>query len=68
LDITVSEEQLRIVLDKLDAVMLEVLRLRAMLLPEEEPTEEEKKEIEEARKEIAEGPCISLEDLSKELG
>lgn len=46
----------------------EILRLRAQLLPEEEPTEEEKKEIEEARKEITEGKYVTLEDVMKELG
>jgi len=56
------------VLDRLDAIRLEILRLRARLLPEEEPTEEEEKEIEEARKEIAEGDYVTLEDFLKELG
>jgi hypothetical protein len=37
-----------------------------MLLPEEELSEEEKKELAEAKKEIAEGLSISLEDLIKE--
>jgi hypothetical protein len=65
--VTVSKNELKIVLDKLDTVKLELLRLRAMLLPEEEASEEEKKEIENARKEIAKGSKISLEDLVKEL-
>ena len=38
----------------LDMVKLEILRFRAMLLPEEELSEKERKELEEARKEIAE--------------
>jgi len=67
-DVTVTEGQLKLVLHKLDAVRLEILRLRAMLLPEEELTEKEKKELEEARKEIAEGSTISLEELIKEIG
>jgi hypothetical protein len=68
LDVTVSESQLRLVLDKLDAVRLELLRLRAVLLPEEELSEEEKKDLDKARKEIAEGSGVNLEDLIKELG
>jgi len=52
----------------LDLVRLEILRLRAMLLPEEELTGEEEKELEGARKEIAEGSGVTLEDLMKELG
>lgn len=67
-DVTVTESQLRLVLDKLDTVRLELLRLRAMLLPEEELSEKEKKELEEARKEIAGGSGVNLEDLIKELG
>lgn len=65
--VTVNKNELKIMLDKLDTVKLELLRLRAMLLPEEEASEEEKKEIENAIKEIAEGSKISLEDLVKEL-
>lgn len=65
--VTVNKNELQLVLDKLDTVKLELLRLRALLLPEEEATDEEKKEIEKARKEIAEGSKIKLEDLIKEL-
>jgi hypothetical protein len=68
LDVTVTETQLKLVLQKLDAVKLELLRLRAMLLPEEELTEEEKRELEEAREEMAKGSATSLEELIKELG
>jgi len=67
-DVTVTESQLKLVLHKLDAVRLELLRLRAIILPEEELSEKEKKELEEARKEIAEGSSINLEELIKELG
>ena len=38
-----------------------------MLLPEEEASEEEKREIEAARKEIAKGSKINLDDLVKEM-
>ena len=65
--VTVNKDELQLVLDKLDTVKLELLRLRALLLPEEEATDEEKKELEEARKEITEGSKIELEDLVKEL-
>ena len=59
---------MNLVLDRLDLVRLEILRLRAMLLPEDELSAEEAKELEEARKEIAEGSGVALEDLIKELG
>ncbi len=68
MDVTVTESQLNQVLNRLDLVRLEILRLRAMLLPEEEPTGEEAKELEAARKEITEGSGVTLEDLMKELG
>ncbi len=65
---TLTESRLRLVLEKLDAVRLELLRLRAMLLPEEDLSEEERRELEDARREIEEGKYIDLEDLIKELG
>ena len=68
MDVTVTESQLNQVLNRLDLVRLEILRLRAMLLPEEELTGEEAKELEAARKEITEGSGVTLEDLMKELG
>ena len=64
--VTVNKNELKQVLDKLDNVKLELLRLRAMLLPEEETREEEKKEIEAARKEIAKGSNVNLDELAKE--
>lgn len=67
MSVAVNKDELQLVLDKLDTVKLELLRLRALLLPEEEATDEEKKMLEEARKEIAEGSKIELEDLVKEL-
>lgn len=68
MSVTVSKNQLKLVLDKLEEVKLELLRLRAMLLPEEELSEKEMGKLEEARKEIREGRGINLEDLIKELG
>jgi hypothetical protein len=65
--VAVNKNELKLVLDKLDTVKLELLRLRAMLLPVEEASEEEKREIEAARVEIAKGSKISLDDLVKEL-
>lgn len=65
--VTVNKNELKLVLDKLDTVKLELLRLRAMLLPEEEASAEEKREIEVARKEIAKGSKVKLDKLVKEL-
>jgi len=65
--VSVNKDEIQLVLDRLDTVKLELLKLRALLLPEEEATEEEKRELEEARKEIADGSKVELEDLIKEL-
>ena len=66
--VTVNNDDLKMVLNKLDTVKLELLRLRAMLLPEEEATEQEKKEIKKAKREIAKGSKIGLQEFIKELG
>lgn len=67
LDLTaqLSEEQLNAVVKKLDSVRLELLRLRASLLPQEELTAEEKKEISFAIKEYEEGRSIPLSKLRR---
>jgi len=65
--LTLDESQLKLVLEKLDSVRLELLRLRAMLLVEEELSEKEKKELEEALEESKEGSGKNLETLVKEL-
>jgi len=62
-----DEDELKLVLEKLDTVKLELLRLRAMLLPEEEATDQEKKEIAEATQEIEKGSTVKLEEFIKEL-
>lgn len=66
MSVTVTKNELKLVLNKLDTVKLELLRLRAMLLPEEEVSEKEKK-LKKTRKEIAQGSGINLDDLIKEL-
>lgn len=67
MSVTISKNELKQVLNKLDSLRLELLRLRAALLPEEEISEKEKKELEKARKEIAKGSGINLDKLIKEL-
>ena len=66
--LTVNNDELKIVLDQLDTVKLELLRLRAMLLPEEEATEQEKKEIKRAKQELSKGSKIDLKEFIDELG
>ena len=68
MSITMPEKDISLIINKLDQVRLEILRLRAALTPEEELTQEEKKALEEARKEVAEGVSLTLEELLRELG
>ena len=67
MSITVSKTQLKQVLNKLDQVKLELLRLRAALLPEEEISPQEARKIQQTRKQIAKGANMKLEDLIDEL-
>ena len=58
--VAIDENEFKLVLERLDTVKLELLRLRAMLLPREEATDEEKKEIAEAEQEIEKGSRRSI--------
>ena len=64
----VTKTELRKVITKLDDVRIELLRLRAQLLPEERPTQYERQKIGQALKEIERGQSVTLEQLRKELG
>ena len=66
--VTVDESELKLVLERLDTVKNELLRLIAMLLPEEEATDEEKDAISKAKKEIEKGSKSSLDEYIKEFG
>jgi hypothetical protein len=63
-----TKTELRKVITKLDDVKLELLRLRAALLPEERMTARERKLIEIGRREIEKGRYVTLSQLRKELG
>jgi len=65
---TVTNTELRKVITKLDDVKMELLRLRAELLPEERPTSSERKQINQDRREIARRRYVTLSQLKKELG
>lgn len=64
----VTKTELRKVITKLDDVKIELLRLRAALLPEERATARERKLIEQGRREIERGRYVTLGQLRKELG
>jgi hypothetical protein len=64
----VTKTELRKVITKLDDVKIELLRLRAALLPEERVTARERKLIRQGRLEVQKGRYVTLGQLRKELG
>ena len=64
----VTKTELRKVITKLDDVRIELLRLRTQLLPEEKPTQDERRKINRALKEIERGQSITLTQLRRDLG
>jgi len=63
----VTKTEMRKVITKLDNVQLELLRLRAALLPEERVTPRERKLIEKGQREIRKGRYVTLVQLRKEF-
>ncbi len=61
----VSKTELRKVITKLDDVRIELLRLRAALLPEERVTAKKRKLIGKGRQEIEKGRYVTLGQLRK---
>jgi len=64
----VTKTELHKAITMLDDVKIELLRLRADLLPEERPTASEKRRIEQGRREIERGRFVTLAQLRKEVG
>ncbi|MCX6660353.1 MAG: hypothetical protein NTX81_08260 [Candidatus Bathyarchaeota archaeon] len=64
----ISKTELHKVITKLDDVKIELLRLRAELLPEELPTSTERKKIIQGRRQIERGQAATLAQLRKEFG
>ena len=56
------------VVERLDGIRLELLKLRSMLVSEDNPTPEELEEIGRAREEIRKGESVSLKALLEESG
>jgi len=63
----VTKTEMRRGITKLNDVQLELLRLRAALLPEERVTPRERKLIEKGRREIGKGRYVTLAQLRKEF-
>jgi ribosomal protein L29 len=64
----ITQTEIRKVITRLDDVKIELLRLRAQLLPEEAPTPSVRRRIRESRREIERGHYVTLTQLRKELG
>lgn len=63
--VNLKEEELKAVSAKLDLIRLEILRLRASLLPEEELTQDDKKQLRIAIKELNDGKAVHLSKVTK---
>ena len=61
----ITKTEIRKVITRLDDMKIELLRLRAQLLPEEVPTLSEKIGIREGRREIEKGHYVTLTQLRK---
>ncbi len=66
--VTLGEDQVKDVVEKLEGLRLELLKLRSMLVSEENSTPEELDEIGKARDEIRKGESVSLKALLEEFG
>ena len=66
--VTLGEDQVKHVVEKLEGLRLELLKLRSMLLSEENSTTEELEEISRAREEIRKGESVDLKALLEEFG
>jgi hypothetical protein len=66
--VTLGEDQVKHVVEKLEGLRLELLKLRSMRVSEENSTPEELDEIGKARDEIRKGETVSLKALLEEFG
>lgn len=66
--VTLGDDQVKHLVEKLEGLRLELLKLRSMLVSEENPTPEEVEEISKAREELRKGESLSLKALLEELG
>ena len=67
-DLTLQSREAKEIGKKLDSVKLELIRPRAQLLPEEEATEQERRDISAARKEYSKGRFVTLKELLRDIG
>jgi ATP-dependent protease ClpP protease subunit len=63
-----SKTQMQMIVRKLDRIEIEIMKLKAALLPKEKLSIKEKKELKAIQKDMDKGNWISARDLIKELG
>ena len=63
-----SKTQMQMIVRKLNRIEIEIMKLKAALLPKEKLSRKEKKELKAIRKDMDKGNWISARDLIKELG
>jgi ATP-dependent protease ClpP protease subunit len=63
-----SKAQMQLIVRKLDKIEIEIMKLKAALLPKEKLSRKEKKELKAIQKDMDKGNWISARDLIKELG
>jgi len=66
--VTLEDDELKHVVEKLEGLRFELLKLRSMLVSEENSTPEELEEIRNAKDEIRRGESVSLKALLEESG
>lgn len=64
----ITQTEMREVMGRLGSVEIELMRLRAMLLPTVKPTKKELRAIAEAKGEMARGDWVAAEKLFKGMG
>jgi hypothetical protein len=64
----VTKTEMRTVKKELDRMELEIIRLKAALLPTEKLSKKDRVMIDKAKKSIAKGHWVSLDKLTKEFG
>jgi ATP-dependent protease ClpP protease subunit len=63
-----SKTQMQMLERKLDKIEIEIMKLKAALLPKEKLSKKEKKELESIKKDMDKGNWVSARELIKQLG
>ncbi|MHB1830139.1 MAG: hypothetical protein ACYCO0_01985 [Candidatus Micrarchaeaceae archaeon] len=66
--VTVTRTELKSIQKELEIMEIEIMRLKALLVPTAKLSRKEKKELESIQKDMAKGHWISGRDLIKKLG